>query len=146
VVRGIVAGHCYRRSRLRRAVPRRARSGAAGGEHGDLRAAAEPESVEGMATTLCTAGLAHDVRLVVANLGDSRAALVRGGALQQLTEDYSVTAAMVRRGEITEEDAPHHPHRSVLTRAVGVGPTVDVGPFVQPVGPGDGVLLRTNGM
>jgi serine/threonine protein phosphatase PrpC len=87
--------------------------------------AAESEGLEGMGTTVCAAGLTQEGRLVVANVGDSRAYLLRGGALQQLTEDHSVTAAMVRRGELTEEDAPRHPHHSVLTRAVGVGPTVE---------------------
>ncbi len=105
--------------------------------------AAEREGLEGMGTTVCAAGLTQEGRLVI---GDSRAYLVRGGALQQLTEDHSVTAAMVRRGELTEEDAPHHPHHSVLTRAVGVGPTVEVDTFVRPVDPGDRVLLCTDGL
>ena len=108
--------------------------------------AAESEGLEGMGTTVCAAGLTHDGRLVIANVGDSRAYLVRGGALQQLTEDHSVTAAMVIRGELTEADAPHHPHHSVLTRTVGVGPTVEVDTFVQPVDPGDRVLLCTDGL
>ena len=94
--------------------------------------AAESEGLEGLGTTVCVAGLTHEG--VIANVGDSRADLVRGGALQQLTEDHSVTAAMVRQGELTEEDAAHHPHHSVLTRAVGVGPTVEVDTFVRPVG------------
>ena len=99
-----------------------------------------------MGTTVCAAGLTHEGRLVVANVGDSRAYLVPGGALQQLTEDHSVAAAMVRRGELTEEDTAHHPHRCVLTRAVGVGPTVDVDTFVQPVDVDDRVLLCTDGL
>jgi PPM family protein phosphatase len=108
--------------------------------------AAEGEDLEGMGTTLCAVGLTRDGRLAVVNVGDSRAYLLRDGELQRLTDDHSVVADLVRRGELTESEARHHPHRSVLTRAVGVGPTVEVDTAAWPAGPGDRVLLCTDGL
>jgi protein phosphatase len=104
------------------------------------------EQLLGMGTTLCAVGLTGGRGLAVVNVGDSRAYLVRDGALQRLTDDHSVAAELVRRGELAEEEAVHHPHRGVLTRAVGVGPTVDVDAVVQPAIAGDRVLLCTDGL
>jgi protein phosphatase len=109
------------------------------------RASAD-DDLEGMGTTLCAVGLTGDGRFVVVNVGDSRAYLLRDGELQRLTQDHSIVADLVLRGELTEEEARHHPHRSVLTRAVGVGPTVEVDAVVQQAGPGDRVLLCTDGL
>lgn len=89
------------------------------------RAAADL-GLQGMGSTLCAAGLVDDGLLALASVGDSRAYLWRGGTLTQLTQDHSVTAELVRRGELRSEDAARHPHYGVLTRALGVAPEVDI--------------------
>jgi protein phosphatase len=82
------------------------------------RAQAQPE-LTGMGTTL-VALLAGDDRVALAHVGDSRAYLIRGGRIRQLTDDHSLVAELVRRREISESAARGHPHRHVLTRALGV--------------------------
>jgi protein phosphatase len=81
-------------------------------------AQAKPE-LSGMGTTL-VALLAGPQRIALAHVGDSRAYLVRGGRIRQLTDDHSLVAELVRRREIPEAAARGHPHRHVLTRALGV--------------------------
>ncbi|MBC8187124.1 MAG: Stp1/IreP family PP2C-type Ser/Thr phosphatase [Proteobacteria bacterium] len=86
-------------------------------------ASAKPE-FEGMGTTLVGLLFAGD-RLALAHVGDSRAYLVRQGRLRRLTDDHSIVAELLRRQEISEEDAREHPHRHVLTRALGVRPRIE---------------------
>lgn len=81
-------------------------------------AQAKPE-LAGMGTTLVVL-LAGQGRIALAHVGDSRAYLIRAGRVRQLTDDHSLVAELVRRREITERDAREHPHRHVLTRALGV--------------------------
>ena len=88
-----------------------------------VTAQAKPE-LTGMGTTL-VALLAGDGRIGLAHVGDSRAYLVRGGNIRQLTDDHSLVAELVRRREITAHAARGHPHRHVLTRALGVRRTVE---------------------
>jgi PPM family protein phosphatase len=107
------------------------------------RASAE---LEGMGTTICAAGLTEDGRLAVVNVGDSRAYLFRNGSLTQLTHDHSVTAEAVRRGELSEQEALDHPHRSVLTRALGVAPEVELDSSAHPAIEGERLLLCTDGL
>lgn len=102
--------------------------------------------LEGMGTTLCAIGAIGDGRLAVVNVGDSRAYLMREGSLRQLTDDHSITGELIRRGELTEQEAVHHPHRSVLTRALGCGPEVDVDGSLHPTAEGDRLLLCTDGL
>lgn len=102
--------------------------------------------LEGMGTTLCAVGALADGSLGVINVGDSRAYLWRDGSLEQLTEDHSVTGELIRRGELTEHEAVDHPHRNILTRALGPGPTVEVDGSIHPVRPGDRLLLCTDGL
>ncbi|HEV2368500.1 MAG TPA: Stp1/IreP family PP2C-type Ser/Thr phosphatase [Acidimicrobiales bacterium] len=102
--------------------------------------------LEGMGTTLCAVGLLETGSLAVVNVGDSRAYLWRGGSLRRLTDDHSITAELLRRGEITEEEAVDHPHRHILTRALGVAPTVEVDGCVHPVQDGDRLVLCTDGL
>ncbi len=108
--------------------------------------AAGGADLEGMGTTLCAAGLTAAGELAVVNVGDSRAYLLRDGTLEQLTDDHTVAADLVRRGELSRPEALEHPHRRVLTRAVGVGPTVEVDGSVPPVRPGDRLVLGTDGL
>jgi protein phosphatase len=86
-------------------------------------AQARPE-LAGMGTTL-VALLAGPERIALAHVGDSRAYLVRGGRIRQLTDDHSLVAELVRRREISEHAARGHPHRHVLTRALGVRRSVE---------------------
>ena len=102
--------------------------------------------LEGMGTTLCTVGLTDDASLGVVNVGDSRAYLLRDGALRQLTEDHSVTAELVRRGELTEAEAREHPHRALLTRALGVISDVDADSTIEPALDGDRLLVCSDGL
>jgi PPM family protein phosphatase len=102
--------------------------------------------LEGMGTTICAAGLTEAGTLAIVNVGDSRAYALRDDTLAQLTHDHSVSAELVRRGEITEQEALDHPHRAVLTRALGVGPDVAIDTFDHDAREGDRFLLCTDGL
>lgn len=76
----------------------------------------------GMGTTL-TCAMIEKERLIIAQVGDSRAYLLHQGTLQQLTRDHSLMADMIEAGQLTEAEARVHPNRSVITRAIGSDPT-----------------------
>ncbi len=99
----------------------------------------------GMGTTL-VALLADGERAALAHVGDSRAYLVRGGRIRQLTDDHSIVGELLRRNEITETDAREHPHRHVLTRALGVRESVE--PDLAEISPtlGDLFVLCSDGL
>jgi serine/threonine protein phosphatase PrpC len=109
------------------------------------RAAAHSE-LEGMGTTVCAVGLLEDGRLALASVGDTRAYLWHGGQLTQLTQDHSLTAQLIERGEIRVEDAPLHPHYGILTRALGVGPDVEIDATTLDIEDGDRLLLCSDGL
>jgi protein phosphatase len=100
---------------------------------------------QGMGTTL-TAAYLDSSRLAIAHVGDSRAYLFRDGALQRLTEDHSLVAELVRRGKLTEAQAEEHPQRSIITRALGPEPSVEVDTWSYPVQDGDVLLLCSDGL
>jgi protein phosphatase len=102
-------------------------------------------SVAGMGTTL-TAALVDGDRVHLAHVGDSRAYLFRDGVLTMLTEDHTLVHRMVMEGEITEAEAETHPHRSILTRALGVDPAVQVDEGDLQVRAGDRLLLCSDGL
>jgi protein phosphatase len=102
-------------------------------------------SVSGMGTTL-TAALVDGSRVHLVHVGDSRAYLLRGGELAQLTEDHTLVHRMVMEGEISQEEAETHPHRSILTRALGVDQSVQVDEGDVEVAAGDRLLLCTDGL
>lgn len=104
------------------------------------------EQLDGMGTTLCAAGLTAEGDLAVVHVGDSRVYRVHDGAVERLTTDHSVVAEMIRRGELTEEESLAHEQRAVLTRAIGVGPTVEVDSAVHRVAAGDRLLLCSDGL
>jgi PPM family protein phosphatase len=109
------------------------------------RLASDDPDKSGMGTTL-TAAMMRDDHLDVVHVGDSRAYLWRDGALTQVTEDHSVVAELVRRGSITAEEAESHPHRNVITRALGADADVDADTVSTPVRDGDVVLLCSDGL
>jgi len=107
--------------------------------------ASADEDRKGMGTT-CVAAVIEGERLYVAHAGDSRAYLLREGALRQLTADHSYVAEQVRAGAITEEGARKSRFRNIITRAVGIEPTLEAEVVDAEVRPGDTVLLCTDGL
>jgi protein phosphatase len=101
--------------------------------------------LRGMGTTV-TAVIADGDRAHVAHIGDSRAYLLRGGTLQQLTEDHTLVQKMVREGRLTEEEAANHPQRSILLRVLGVEDDMPVDELTLDLHPGDRLLLCTDGL
>jgi len=108
-------------------------------------AASSNESLAGMGTT-CTAAFLGDEDLAIAHVGDSRCYRLRGGVLEQLTDDHSLVGELVRRGQLTEEEAEDHPQRSIITRALGIEPEVPVDHFTVSVQDGDLYLLCSDGL
>jgi serine/threonine protein phosphatase PrpC len=104
------------------------------------------QGLEGMATTICTAGLLEDGHLALVHVGDSRAYLWREGVLTQLTQDHSLTAELVQRGELRDEEAPRHPHYGVLTRALGVGPDVEIDRTILALEADDRLVVCSDGL
>jgi PPM family protein phosphatase len=102
-------------------------------------------AASGMGTTM-TVALVEDGRVAFGHVGDSRAYLIRGGALEQLTEDHSLVAELVRSGKLSPEEAEGHPQRSVITRALGTDPDVDVDTFSIETKPGDLFLICSDGL
>ncbi|MEO5633432.1 Stp1/IreP family PP2C-type Ser/Thr phosphatase [Gaiella sp.] len=88
--------------------------------------------------TACTVAIGH--------VGDSRAYRIRDEGLEQLTPDHSLVGELVRAGRLSTEEAEQHPHRSVITRAVGTEPTVDVHTEVLDALPGDLYLICSDGL
>jgi len=107
-------------------------------------AQAKPE-LTGMGTTL-VALLAGAGRIALAHVGDSRAYLIRQGQIRRLTDDHSLVAELVRRQEISEESARGHPHRHVLTRALGVRRAVQPDLAELEIAAGDAFVLCTDGL
>jgi PPM family protein phosphatase len=102
-------------------------------------------SASGMGTTM-TVALVEDGAVVFGHVGDSRAYLIRDRRLEQLTEDHSLVAELVRSGKLSPEEAETHPQRSVITRALGTDPDVDVDTFSIPTQAGDLFMLCSDGL
>jgi PPM family protein phosphatase len=100
----------------------------------------------GMGTTVTAALVQAGGRVAFAHVGDSRAYLLRGGALQRLSEDHSLVGELMRAGQLSEAEAEVHPQRSVITRALGADPNVEVDTFTLQGEPGDVVLLCSDGL
>jgi protein phosphatase len=107
--------------------------------HGDSELA-------GMGTTVIAALVGPDGKIAFGHVGDSRAYLLRAGELRQLSEDHSLVSELVRSGELSEAEAERHPQRSVITRALGADPDLQVDTFTVAGEPGDVVLLCSDGL
>jgi protein phosphatase len=107
--------------------------------------AQEDPSRAGMGCTL-TASFAAGGQLTVAHVGDSRLYRLRGGRFEQLTDDHSLVGGLVRLGQLTPAEAEHHPQRSVILRAVGVEPKVEVDLLHHELEPDDVYLTCSDGL
>lgn len=100
---------------------------------------------DGMGTTL-TAAMLEGERLIIAQVGDSRAYLLHKGHLQQITRDHSLMADLIEAGQITPEEARVHPNRSVITRAIGSDIHMRPDIYELNVDAGDRILLCSDGL
>ena len=134
---------------------------ATGEERGEARVAAliqeanrrvfqrsnEDAATSGMGTTMTVALVDNsDGTIAFGHVGDSRAYRIRGGALEQLTDDHSLVGELVRSGRLSPEEAETHPQRSVITRALGTEADVDVDTFTAEAEPDDIYLLCSDGL
>jgi serine/threonine protein phosphatase PrpC len=108
------------------------------------RANTDPATT-GMGTTM-TVALVEGELVTIGHVGDSRAYLVRAGRLEQLTEDHSLVNELLKSGKLSPKEAETHPQRSVITRAVGTDPDVDVDVFKIDAHEGDVFLLCSDGL
>src|SRR6266545_769838 len=109
------------------------------------RLAQEDSSRAGMGTTL-TAAMVRDDEVSLGHVGDSRAYVLRNGELKRLTKDHSLVEELRRQGRLTEEQAEEHPQRSIITRALGPEPSVNVDTMTFPARDGDVFLLCSDGL
>jgi PPM family protein phosphatase len=100
----------------------------------------------GMGTTITVALVEPDGTVTFGHVGDSRAYVLRNNQLEQLTDDHSLVAELVRRGELSAEAAEVHPQKSVITRALGTDPDVDVDAFAVDGEAGDVYLICSDGL
>ena len=110
-----------------------------------FQSASENEELEGMGTTVVVS-MVHGGYLHTSHVGDSRAYLIREGAIKQLTVDHSVVQEMVKKGEITENEAQKHPRKNLITKALGVDKTVTCDYTRKKIQKNDIIMLCTDGL
>jgi PPM family protein phosphatase len=108
------------------------------------RSSTDPKT-SGMGTTI-TVALVEDEHVAFGHVGDSRAYLIRDARIEQLTEDHSLVNELLKTGKLSQEEAEAHPQRSVITRALGTDPDVDVDTFSVTAQTGDLFLLCSDGL
>jgi PPM family protein phosphatase len=108
------------------------------------KAQADP-SLKSMGTT-CTLVMINNSTVHLAHVGDSRAYLLRGGELSQITEDHTLVARMVREGHLSADEAEHHPQRNIITRVLGVDSDVQVDISSFDLIPGDRLIVCSDGL
>ena len=110
-----------------------------------LRDAEENPPLRGMGTTIAALWLDGD-RASLVHVGDSRIYVLRAGKLHPLTIDHSIVSEMIARRELTAEAARSHPHRHIITRALGVGAVVEPDVGAISTQPGDVFVLCSDGI
>ena len=101
--------------------------------------------LQGMGTTV-VAVIVRDKTAFIAHAGDSRAYIVSGETIQQITTDHSLVQNMVDRGEITAEQAQHHPKKNLITRAVGAEKRIDIDFSEIDLNDNETLILCTDGL
>ncbi len=107
--------------------------------------AQENPEMEGMGTTIVIAIICRDM-LTLCHVGDSRCYMLREGRLKQLTHDHSLVQEMIDAGKITPDQAEKHPNKNIITRALGVAPSVQPDCSRLPIFTGDVLVLGTDGL
>ncbi len=107
--------------------------------------AQENSSCDGMGTT-ATLALKMDSTLYIGHVGDSRAYIIRDSVIEQITQDHSLVAELVRSGSITEIEANKHPQKNIITRALGTNKNIKVDIFNMDFSYGDILILCTDGL
>ncbi|MDR0921707.1 MAG: Stp1/IreP family PP2C-type Ser/Thr phosphatase [Lactobacillales bacterium] len=105
----------------------------------------QDENYLGMGTTIVAVAIFDD-SFTLAHVGDSRAYVVRGNRMLQLTEDHSLVNDLVKAGELSAEEAINHPRKNVLTRTVGMPGLVEVDVTNQHWLAGDYLLINSDGL
>lgn len=110
------------------------------------RAQAAGDRDGGTMGSTCIAAVLHDETVYVANVGDSRAYIVRDGHAKQISQDHSWVAEQIRAGTLTEEQARTHENRNIIFRCIGTSPEVEIDVFTEQVQDGDALVLCTDGL
>jgi protein phosphatase len=110
-----------------------------------FEASEDDDTLRGMGSTLVCVLILGD-KYIAANVGDSRLYHCNGETIRRVTTDHSFVEQLVMQGAITREEARVHPQRNIITRAMGVSPSVDVDVFEHDWHPGDILLLCSDGL
>lgn len=110
------------------------------------REVAQRPELNGMGTTMSLAEIDADGAAHIAHIGDSRVYHFHDGVLTQVTTDHTVVEELVAKGLLDRREAQRHPHRHMITRALGIDATADVDEFVVVLGIGDRLLLCSDGL
>ena len=108
--------------------------------------AADDAALRGMGTTLTAVAVEDGHTALLGHVGDSRAYLLRDGAVTQVTDDHSLVEQLVREGRLSPEEAHTHPQRAIITRALGVDAEVEVDTYRVDLKPGDRLLICSDGL
>ena len=127
------------------AVEERMGHAASAANHAVFDRSVHDEACTGMGTTL-VAALAGPAEAVILNEGDSRAYHINAEGIVLVTRDHSLVEDLVERGELTREQARTHPHKNLITRALGAEPMLMADCFRQPLAEGDYLLLCSDGL
>ena len=126
-------------------LPQRLYSGIKLANRTIYEAAQSRAELNGMGTTLTALQLDGN-RLNIAHVGDSRAYLIRGGVIEQITDDHTIVSEEVAQGRMTREEAARSDMRNILSRALGIGPEVEVDIEELTVSEGDQFVLCSDGL
>jgi protein phosphatase len=140
-----LAIHIFEEAAITRADPEALERAVLDSNSAIIEAAREGRGAAGMGTTL-TAAIIEDDLLLIAQVGDSRAYLLQGQQLRQVTRDHSLVEQLVSTGHITREEARVHPNRSVITRALGSDEDLQPDIYEMRVKEGDRLLLCSDGL
>lgn len=105
----------------------------------------QTDEYKGMGTTL-EAVVVIDQQMIYAHIGDSRIGLVRDGEYSQLTSDHSLVGALVRAGQLTEEEAKRHPQKNIITQSIGQHAPVEADIALKTLEVGDYVIVNSDGL